>query len=102
VCPLGHRGSVPALTALSALTRIFKGGDAQTAPLLAGQVVQIAERLLSKLSQTQEICRVAEGWIIGHGKNRGSRVALMSLKGLSIKRNTHTQLILDLLGRFIR
>ena len=50
----GHRGSVPALTALSALTRIFKGGDARTAPEVAGQVVRIAERLLGKLSQTQD------------------------------------------------
>lgn len=58
--PLGQRGSVPSLTALSALTRIFKGGDAQTAPQVAAQVVRIAERLLGKLSQTQEI-PVADG-----------------------------------------
>lgn len=56
----GHRGSVPALTALAACARIFKGGTGATAQLLARHVVQVAEQLLSKLSRSQELLG---GWV---------------------------------------
>eukprot|EP00434_Breviolum_minutum_P019110 symbB.v1.2.016843.t1/scaffold1296.1/size126233/1 len=50
-----HRGSVACLSTFAAVTRIFKGGDEVTAPLLAQQVLHVAEQLLSKLQRTQDL-----------------------------------------------